>query len=188
MAVYLTSHCNAPNGRDRIVLQLSRLIEIDSLGDCVPMFQSRPIAAGNRTFRASGARSGDPGWQSRKLELISRYKFVFAFENSNCFDYVTEKPIDAWRVGAVPVYFGAPNIDDYTPSAELPSLINVEMFNGSIERLAEHLSRIAANEKEYMSYLKWRDAGPGAFRRSGLFREIQIQLLAKPWDKFCEML
>lgn len=42
--------------------------------------------------------------------FVARYKFVIAYENSVCNDYITEK---LWRplvLGVVPIYFGAPNI------------------------------------------------------------------------------
>lgn len=43
-------------------------------------------------------------------KFIARYKFVIAYENSVCEDYITEK---LWRpliLGVVPIYFGAPNV------------------------------------------------------------------------------
>lgn len=43
-------------------------------------------------------------------KFIARYKFVIAFENSVCDDYITEKLWTPLRVGIVPIYFGAPNI------------------------------------------------------------------------------
>ena len=39
-------------------------------------------------------------------------KFVLAFENSVCNDYVTEKIYDVFAAGVVPIYLGAPNIDE----------------------------------------------------------------------------
>lgn len=45
------------------------------------------------------------------LKFISRYKFVIAFENAECKDYITEK---LWRpliAGSVPIYWGSPTVD-----------------------------------------------------------------------------
>lgn len=42
--------------------------------------------------------------------FLARYKFVIAFENSACEDYVTEKLWRPLMVGVLPIYFGAPNI------------------------------------------------------------------------------
>lgn len=49
-------------------------------------------------------------------KFVARYKFVIAYENSACNDYITEK---LWRplvLGVVPIYFGAPNIQVSLPS------------------------------------------------------------------------
>lgn len=53
--------------------------------------------------------------ESSKMALYGHYKFVIAFENSCVEDYVTEKFFDPLLVGAVPIYFGAPNIDELVP-------------------------------------------------------------------------
>lgn len=55
-------------------------------------------------------------------KFVARYKFVIAYENSICNDYITEK---LWRpliLGVVPIYFGAPNVDvkTFTISVTLP--------------------------------------------------------------------
>lgn len=36
-----------------------------------------------------------------------------AYENSHTRDYVTEKVYDALAVGCVPIYWGAPNFENY---------------------------------------------------------------------------
>lgn len=49
-----------------------------------------------------------------KIDTLSNYKFALAYENmDNCNGYITEKPIDVMKAGAVPVYRGAKNITDY---------------------------------------------------------------------------
>lgn len=44
-------------------------------------------------------------------KFLARYKFVIAFENSACEDYVTEKLWRPLAVGVLPIYYGAPNIE-----------------------------------------------------------------------------
>ena len=42
--------------------------------------------------------------------FLGRYKFIIAYENGVCEDYITEK---FWRpllVGSVPIYYGSPTI------------------------------------------------------------------------------
>lgn len=41
-----------------------------------------------------------------KTELEGKYKFIMAFENDLFPGYVTEKPIEAWAMGSVPLWYG----------------------------------------------------------------------------------
>ena len=54
-------------------------------------------------------------WKN-KIRLLAGFKFVLVFENDNRFrDWVTEKLYHAFLAGAVPVYWGASNIEEYLP-------------------------------------------------------------------------
>lgn len=52
---------------------------------------------------------------STKLRLLRRYRYTLAFENSIEPDYVTEKFYQPLLTGTVPVYLGAPNIEEFAP-------------------------------------------------------------------------
>lgn len=45
-----------------------------------------------------------------KLEFCSNYKFTIAVENTAIPGYTTEKLIDAWAAGTIPIYYGNPLI------------------------------------------------------------------------------
>jgi len=51
-----------------------------------------------------------------KLVTLSKYKFSICFENT-CLehDYISEKIFDAFRSNNIPVYYGAPNIEELIP-------------------------------------------------------------------------
>ena len=49
------------------------------------------------------------------LCMIRPYYFNLAMENSVALDYVTEKLYDPLLVGVVPVYKGAPNVENFVP-------------------------------------------------------------------------
>ncbi len=51
-------------------------------------------------------------------------------ENSIATDYVTEKLYDAFVAGCVPVYYGAPNIEDLLPDPD--SIIDYRRASQSI--------------------------------------------------------
>ena len=88
-----------------------------------------------------------------KLKVISRYLFYLAFENSNSVDYVSEKVFDGLIAGTVPVYLGAPNIDDYLPGNKC--IIKAGDFGNAAE-LGKYLLSLEKNRKEYESYLAWK--------------------------------
>ena len=48
-----------------------------------------------------------------KLEFQSKHKFVIAFENQLSPGYLTEKFAEAAQAGAIPIYWGDPNIGNY---------------------------------------------------------------------------
>ena len=54
-------------------------------------------------------------WVMAKKAFLKSYKFTIAIENSLTHDYVTEKLWNPLATGSVPLYYGAPNIDDWLP-------------------------------------------------------------------------
>lgn len=50
-----------------------------------------------------------------KIEVMRGYKFALCFENGSYPGYVTEKVIDCLVAGVIPIYAGAPDIDDFLP-------------------------------------------------------------------------
>ena len=54
-----------------------------------------------------------PKWWDHLHCAMSHYKFVLAIENTFTESYVTEKLFYALDSGAVPIYFGAPNVRFY---------------------------------------------------------------------------
>jgi hypothetical protein len=94
----------------------------------------------------------DEGYSS-KQKLLRSYKFVLAFENSSCRDYVTEKLFQPLMTGCVPVYRGAPNVEDFVPGDHC--YINAADF-ASPRHLAEYLQRLNGDEKAYAEYFAWK--------------------------------
>lgn len=51
-----------------------------------------------------------------KLGTLADYRFAICFENANHYPgYITEKILDCFRAGVVPVYLGCPNIGQWIP-------------------------------------------------------------------------
>ena len=61
------------------------------------------------------------GWEGRgkpcedKIATIRDYQFCLAYENGVYPGYVTEKAIDCFVAGVIPIYRGAPDLDEYLP-------------------------------------------------------------------------
>lgn len=54
---------------------------------------------------------------NNKLETISNYRFSACFENMALDRYVTEKIVDCFVAGTVPLYLGAPDIETIVPAS-----------------------------------------------------------------------
>lgn len=53
----------------------------------------------------------------RKLSTLAGYRFAISYENASGYPgYITEKLLDCFLAGVVPVYAGAPNVADWIPS------------------------------------------------------------------------
>lgn len=75
------------------------------------------------------------GVASNKEEIISRYRFCYCFENfSRPSGWITEKIFDAMFGGAVPIYWGPPNVKSLIPqecfinAAEFDSIADLDRF------------------------------------------------------------
>jgi hypothetical protein len=123
-------------GRVSYIRELMRYLPVHSYGKCLK----------NRTLH-------DDSGQAAKSGVIARYKFTLAFENSRARDYVTEKFFEPLMAGSVPVYLGAPNVQDFAPADRC--FIDASRFRGPQE-LAEYLAYLDQNDDEYQSYLEWK--------------------------------
>ena len=48
-----------------------------------------------------------------KIDFLSNYKFSFAMENSDGDGYISEKIVDSFRAGTIPIYYGDYMIDEF---------------------------------------------------------------------------
>ncbi len=62
------------------------------------------------------ARKAYRGICDSKAETLGQYKFALCFENSILKGWITEKIFDCFFAGTVPVYWGAPDIEDHVPA------------------------------------------------------------------------
>ena len=78
-----------------------------------------PIQGFGRKYQKAALRSYKGVISSdvrSKRKIMGGFKFALCFENCIFPGYITEKIVDCFLAGCVPVYFGAPDITDFIPA------------------------------------------------------------------------
>lgn len=97
-----------------------------------------------------------PGHIKADCEPISSYLFYLALENSNCFQYLTEKVFfHAYSKGAVPVIFG-PSKEDCETLLPPNSYIYIEKKKNA-EQVAKDILMLTEDLDLYLSLHLWRN-------------------------------
>ncbi len=80
-----------------------------------------------------------------KIEILDKYKFILAFENSNTPGYVTEKLLEAQLTGAIPIYWGLDTEGYFNENAfiNFSNFRNFEALTSHIEVLSDDSNRIS---------------------------------------------
>ena len=98
-------------------------------------------------FVASGGRYLNnincPNGVEDKLEFQKKYKFAIAAENSSCKGYSTEKIVDAFAAGAIPIYWGDSEIGK---EFNTKAFINCNEYE-SLEEVIKAVSEVYTNSE-----------------------------------------
>jgi hypothetical protein len=78
------------------------------------------------------ARKVYKGELRTKWDVLASYDFVLCFENTEIKGWLTEKLFDALRVGTIPIYWGATDIEELVPPE---AFIDMRQFSGYGELL-----------------------------------------------------
>ncbi|KAA0597016.1 hypothetical protein J2848_000139 [Azospirillum lipoferum] len=92
------------------------------------------------------------GWLP-KIRVFSRYRFAFAFENASHPGYLTEKILDAFQAGAVPLYWGDPGV---LRDVAAGSFVDVPRYSSD----EEAIDAILAIDDDYDTYRRYRSTAP----------------------------
>jgi hypothetical protein len=109
------------------------------------------------------------GTIENKIEVISKYKFAFCFENCRFRGNVTEKIFDIMFAGTIPIYYGAPDINDYVnPNCfiDFRKFKNYSELNNFLLEIKE------ADYNEYIKNIK-------EYLQSDLFKKFTQESFAK---------
>lgn len=103
----------------------------------------KPVSSGGRYKNNIGGAVRD------KNAFLANHKFNIAFENCSHDGYATEKIMEAFAAGIVPIYYGDPRIaEDFNPKA----FINAHDF-GSFEDMIERIKEIDNDDNLYLVML-----------------------------------
>ncbi|KAJ9564942.1 hypothetical protein OSB04_000908 [Centaurea solstitialis] len=149
--VYWSSSRCLPQ-RNQLAKSILGLLPHHSFGKCLNNVGGLDMAL---SLYPECVKDASPHWWDHLHCAMSHYKFVLAIENTYTESYVTEKLFYALDSGAVPIYFGAPNVADFVPPH---SIIDGSKFK-SIEELASYVKALADDPIAYAEYHAWRRCG-----------------------------
>jgi hypothetical protein len=69
------------------------------------------------------------------IDFQHNYKLVLAFENTKLDDYITEKIVNPFRAGTIPVYFGSQKISSYFNPKRFVQVTTIEETVSKIQQL-----------------------------------------------------
>ena len=105
----------------------------------------RHVASGGRAYN----NIGQPDGVDDKREFLKNFKFSIAFENSSYPGYCTEKLMQAFSAGNVPIYWGDPTaIYDFNEKAF------INCCGLTLEQAVEKVKEIDNSDELYLAMLK----------------------------------
>lgn len=103
-----------------------------------------------RIDMGGGYKNNVGGKVKNKIQFLSSYKFSIAMENTEGDGYVSEKIIDSFLAGTIPIYYGNYNVDEYINPKSYILIKGEEDIKKKIDLIIE----IDNNEDKYLSMLK----------------------------------
>ena len=99
------------------------------------------------------ANRSDANWRTSKIEFMKKYKFTICFENAVQEGMVSEKILDAFLARSIPIYWGAPDVDD---------LYNQEAFINcnEITNISEMVKRVIEIDQDKEKYKEMVSCNP----------------------------
>lgn len=112
--------------------------------------QYKKIDCGGKCLNNIGGSLSLKDKQTSKINWQSQYKFCIAIENSKYPGYCTEKLLQAFSSGCIPIYIGDPTVEQ---DFDTRSFINANDFSNE-EELIEYIKKVDNDDELYQSYFK----------------------------------
>ena len=97
----------------------------------------------NMGHRCPGTHSG-----TELYRFIAQYKFSLCFENSSSHNYLTEKLLNAYTCGSIPIYWGCPNVSDYI-NMECMLYLKPNHTDDDVAKLIQEITALDTNPQLY---------------------------------------
>ncbi len=152
---FVYSNCSAQKSRENFFELLNSYKKVDS---------------GGRYLNNIGGPVAD------KYEFQKQYKFSIAFENCCHIGYTTEKIVQAFSAGTVPIYFGNSEISKEFNSE---AFINVHNFS-SMEEVIKKIEEIDSNDELFCKMLR---APIGGSMDESDLKNFLFNIVSQPYNK-----
>ena len=136
--VFIAKNCHSRNRRETLVRLLQKYVRVDSVSSCM----------NNHPWPADIPRTN-------KDDLQKRYLMYLAAENSVEKDYVTEKVYGGLINGAVPLYLGSPNIQEFVPTHSVIE-VPADFTEVDVQRISETVKQIFTNKTVYEEWIEFK--------------------------------
>ncbi|QNI83315.1 glycosyltransferase 10 family protein [Synechococcus sp. RS9907] len=132
--------------RQKNPVKMPRYVLADSIARVAP--DSFDIYGYSWNFARSASKKCWRRSSAQKNDILTSYKFYFAFENfKGSIGYITEKIFDGFRSGCIPIYAGDLSIDDHIPS---DAYIDARQFS-NIREILDFLQTFNSDKWSAMS-------------------------------------
>lgn len=88
-------------------------------------------------------------WEKEYLDFLSQYKFMICFENKSIPNYFTEKSVNAYLAGTIPIYWGCSNLDDYINTTSILHL-KKDYSEKDVDMLIQKIKILDNNDEIYI--------------------------------------
>lgn len=105
-----------------------------------------------------------------KEEFQKKYRFSLAIENSSFPGYITEKIVDAFAAGTIPIYWGD---KDAVKSFNEESFIDITSCK-SLEEMVEKVKRVDSDDELYLKMMK----APAIRENDGMYKMLDDKYLS----------
>lgn len=133
-AVFIARNCGSLNKREGLVKKLRKYIRVDAISSCL---NNAPWPEGIERRDKNGA--------------MGKYLFYLSFENECSNDYITEKLWGSFSSGSLPIYYGAPNVDEHVPEDSI-----IQLSHDNVDDVGPMLAKLMNDKEGYDHYHRWR--------------------------------